>query len=313
MDDQKLEIFNSIATFITDLNTGFGKKYKPVALYNRLIEKTTLNHDELISRHINAFRTFFSKNKNYISNQQLSDDAVILYSDRVYIDIGKILHRTDHDSHHFIYQHLVTIFSLLNIGTDEGRKALEHLSSSAPSTDNLFDQLNLPDTKEGDFIKNTLGSMVTKIDHSNPMGSMMSMMQSGFFNEFMGSLQNKMETGELSISSLLGTVTGMVKTSMVDSNETTPMDDSLKTLLDGALGNLNSIEIDDPELKTVVNDLRSTVTQVTQLNTDEDVTTPDTDTDTDTQHPLNTTSTTMSMPTQTSLIDMRDSDDEDSE
>jgi hypothetical protein len=309
MDDQKLELFNSIATFIADLNTGFGKKYKPVALYNRLIEKTTLNHDELITRHINAFRTFFSKNKNYISNKQLSDDAVIFYSDRVYIDLGKILTRTDHDSHHFIYQHLVTIFSLLNIGTDEGRQALEHLSSTTPSPDTLFDQLNLPDTKEGDFIKNTLGSMVTKIDHSNPMGSMMSMMQSGFFNEFMGSLQNKMETGELSISSLLGTVTGMVKTSMVDSNENTPMDESLKTLLDGALGNLNSIEIDDPELKTVVNDLQSTVNQVTQLNTEENLNTPDIDT----QHPSNTTSTTMSMPTQTSLIDMRDSDDEDSE
>jgi hypothetical protein len=80
-------------------------------------------------------------------------------------------------------------------------------------------------------------------------------------------------------------------------------------LLDGALGNLNSIEIDDPELKTVVNDLQSTVNQVTQLNTDENLNTPDIDT----QPPSNTASTTMSMPTQTSLIDMRDSDDEDSE
>ena len=124
MDDQKLRIFNAIASFVQDLNTGFGKKYKPVALYNRLIEKTTLRDTTAVERHINAFRTFYNRNSDYIKSRTLADSARIEYSDRVYLDVGRILARTDKESHKHIHQHLVTVYSLMNIGTKQGREAL---------------------------------------------------------------------------------------------------------------------------------------------------------------------------------------------
>jgi len=243
MDDQKLELFNSIATFVSDLNTGFGKKYKPVALYNRLIEKTTLKHEEAIERHINAFRTFFDRNPDFVKTKQITNNSLISYSDRVYLDIGKILHRSDHDSHEFIYQHLVTIYSLIYLGTEKSKEALNILqncqqSESLPS--DMLSELNLPDSKEGDFLKHTISQMSQQIDMNNPMGSMMNMMSSGFLNNFMSDMQNQMENGNIEVSNLLGTVTGMLTKSMPKEDSGSSIDPGLQNMLNSAINNLSS-------------------------------------------------------------------------
>nr|QBK87979.1 MAG: uncharacterized protein LCMAC202_03400 [Marseillevirus LCMAC202] len=212
MDDQKLRIFNAIASFVQDLNTGFGKKYKPVALYNRLIERTTLRDTTAVSRHINAFRTFFNHNQTYIQNKSLVANARIVYSERVYLDIGHIVTKTETDTHKHIHQHLVTIYSLMNIGTPQGREALESLKQDTVQNGEV--DLNLPNTTEGNFIKDTLTEMTEHFDNmeedANPMTLMSSMMQSGFFTKFMGDLQTKFSSGEMNLRSLMGTVTNVI-------------------------------------------------------------------------------------------------------
>lgn len=216
MDDNKLRIFSAISSFINDLNSGFGKKYKPVALYNRLIEKTTNNDLIAIDRHISAFRSFFNKNLTYIKGEKLEKNARIEYSERVYLDVGTILHKLDKEDKKHIHTHLITIYSLMNLGSREGKEALETLKSKNETNKGL--NLNLPNTTEGDFLKETLNEMTSQftdmnLDENseiNPMSMMTNMMQSGFFTKFMGDLQNKFDSGEVNLASLMKTVTSTI-------------------------------------------------------------------------------------------------------
>jgi hypothetical protein len=273
MDDTNLKTFNAIVEFVKDLNSNFGRKYKPVALYNRLLEKTTLRDVTCIKRHIDAFKSFFNSNPKYITNSELNDHATINYSDRVFLNINSILNRTDHASHDCIRNHLLTIASLAFIGTPQGAATLSHLAKEYSNNDankesdelsggmssqtsefadaeapveealpNLEDDrrrgaeapgddrrrgaeapgddrrrgaeapappIDLPDTAEGKFLNDALVKMSDQFKNmqqgSNPMQMMSGMMQSGFLTKFMGDMQQKIQTGEMKIGSLLST------------------------------------------------------------------------------------------------------------
>lgn len=216
MDESKLQVFNAIAAFVQDLNTCFGKKYKPVALYNRLVEKTTLQDVNAIDRHINAFRTFFNRNSRYILKQELDSFSKVEYSDRVYLDISKLISSSSSpEDKDVIHKHLVKIFSLMNSGTKEAREALETIAVvQSAAVDNKDFDIDLPNTTEGNFIKDTLDEMTGHFEgmdqNANPMQMMAGMMQSGFFQKFMGDMQSKMSSGEMTIQSLMGTVTNVI-------------------------------------------------------------------------------------------------------
>ena len=267
MDDQKLKIFNSIASFVSDLNIGFGKKYKPVALYNRLVEKTEMKHESAIKRHIFAFEKFFDSNPNFISKKELTNNALIIYSDRVYLDIGKILHRSDHDSHDFIYQHLLTIFSLIHVDDEKGKEALDilqniqtnGLSEDDFNPDEILGELDLPDSKEGEFIKNTIGNLTNHIDVNNPMGSVMNMMSSGFLNTFMEDMNKQMESGEVDMSKLIGVCTNMIQKSGKD-EQMASMDPNLKNMFTGVISQINNVENNDENIKQETTRLLNVVT-----------------------------------------------------
>jgi hypothetical protein len=217
MDDYNIKIFKAISNFIQDLNNGFGKKYKPVALYNRLVEKTTTNDIDAINRHISSFKAFYNNNKDYIKTQKLENNAKISYSERVYLDIGKILSKIDKDAEIVIHKHLATIYTLINIGTKEAEQTLQLLKEKqSKEEDNDILDINIPNTTEGKFIKDTLNELTeqfSNLDTSedvNPMVLMSNMMQSGFLTKFMGNLQNKFSNGEMDIKNLITTVTTVI-------------------------------------------------------------------------------------------------------
>lgn len=238
MDEQKLRTFNAIASFVQDLDTGFGKRYRPVALYNRLVGHTTFKNIEAINKHIKAFKKFFRDNPTYIKDQVVGTNSCITYSERIFLNVGKILSKTDSKTHKHIYEHLVTIYSLINLGTDEGKEALENLKTQNEQDSEL--ELNFPDTNEGNFVKETLNEMTAQFEDmdmsesANPMDMVSNMMQSGFFSKFMGDLQNKFESGDMDIKSLMGTVTGVI-------SESTPEDGPELDQLRGFMGQVGGM------------------------------------------------------------------------
>lgn len=214
MDEQKLKIFNAIATFVQDLNNGFGKRTKPIALYNRLMERTTLRDTVAVDRHIAAFTQFFNANPDYIQQRKLGDRANIVYTpERIYLDMKKIISKSDQETQDVIHQHLTLIYSLLNLGTKAGKEALEQLKQTT-SGDPALD-LNVPDTNEGRFLKKTLSSMTNQFKNmdtanANPMSMMTSMLQSGFLTSFVSDLQSEFSSGQMNIASLINTVTSVM-------------------------------------------------------------------------------------------------------
>ncbi len=237
MDEKKLRVFDAIASFVQDLDTGFGKRYKPAALYNRLTVRTTPQDTTAIERHINAFRVFFNQNQNYIRTKELATNARIVYSERIYLDVGRILSKTDTTAHKHIHQHLVTIYSLMNLGTREGVQALETIKTKAPELD-----LNLPDTTEGKFIHDTLTEMTSHFenmeDNDNPMAVMSSMMQSGFFTKFMGDLQTKFSDGDMNLGTLMSTVTSVISEATPEAGEEA---DQIRTFVTQSMTQVNAL------------------------------------------------------------------------
>ena len=215
MDEQKLKIFNAMASFVQDLNVSFGKRFKPIALYNRLMEKTTLRDSAAVERHIQAFTQFFNNNPEYVSEKKLSDNALIVYThERIFIDVNKVV-KSDADTQKAIHQHLTVIYSLMNLGTKQGKEALEKLKQTQNETDFDIGDLNVPDTNEGKFLKKTLGKMTEQFknmdsENANPMTLMTSMLKSGFLTDFVGTLQSEFQSGQMNMGSLINTVTSVM-------------------------------------------------------------------------------------------------------
>ena len=220
MAENKTRIFKAIKSFVEDLDNEFGRKYRPVALYNRLVSKTSETDEASIDKHVRAFTTFFNEYPGYIKNKTVPPNAQVKYSDRVYLDISQILVKTSRSIHKHIHQHLLMIYSFINIETEDGRQALQSLQREAKEKEL---DLNIPDTAEGNFIKDALTEMTDQFesmgDTENPMAVMANMMQSGFFTKFMGDLQGKFSNGEMDIKNLLGTVTGVMGEVAPEDNE----------------------------------------------------------------------------------------------
>jgi len=247
IENHRGKIFSAISNFVKELNSTFGKKYKPVALYCRLIEKTDHNDIKSIDRHINAFKNFFKQNIAYIKTKEINESFKrIVYSQNVYLDINVILNKTDVDSHKIIHQHLFVIYTLLNLGTKQGLEALEQLKAEQQTQEDEKLDLNLPDTVEGNFIKETLAEMTDQFkdldtSNPNPMAAVMGMVQNGFFGKFMNNLQTKFSNGEMDIKSLLTTV-------MSATDEIAPSDGSgneLKNMMKQSMEKISNVDFSE--------------------------------------------------------------------
>ena len=75
------------------------------------------------------------------------------------------------------------------------------------------------DTSETNFLKNMMDKVensVDNMDSSNPMEAITGMMSSGVFSELVGSMTSGLQSGDLNIGNLLGTVNEMVGSMNID-------------------------------------------------------------------------------------------------
>jgi len=92
MEENNLLTFKAISNFINALHSVFGEKQRSLKLYNHLVQKTTIVHEEPIKKHIKAWYIFFKKNKNAILNKDYKDfsEKKVIYSDKVYVNLYDI-------------------------------------------------------------------------------------------------------------------------------------------------------------------------------------------------------------------------------
>jgi hypothetical protein len=200
--DTSLLSFKAISDFINDLLEVFGDEQRSLQLYARLIAKTTIAHENAISRHANAFRKFCVDNREAFLS---SDDSLIVnkyieYSENVRIDMADIFSKSDKETKKAIWKHLLTIFAIVD-PSGEARRILKDSSTSAASA------------TETDFLTDIIGKIEKHVDpNANPMEAITSIMSSGVFTDLIGGMGAGLQNGTLDMNKLMGTVQKMVST-----------------------------------------------------------------------------------------------------
>jgi hypothetical protein len=233
MDNNAIISFKAITTFITDLHNEFGTKYKSISLYQRLLEKTGIVHTGPILKHIDCFRNFFLTNKEAMETQDVTKlvETKISYSERVFVDIDLIFKDTDPNTAKIIWQHLLTIWGLIDPLSD-AKQSLRSLSSNT-STGVI----------EDDFLNNIISKVEQTVDPSkmsgaNPMEMVSNLMQSGVFNDLISGMQGGLSDGSLDMNKLMGSVQGMM-TKMAPNGQLPPEIAGMMNMMSPMLQNMN--------------------------------------------------------------------------
>tara|TARA_Y100000591_G_scaffold327433_1_gene351906 strand:+ start:3554 stop:4267 length:714 start_codon:yes stop_codon:yes gene_type:complete len=194
--------FNSIKNFVSSLNECYGDNHKGLSLYNDLLEKTTNMHAEVISKHNDIFKRFCIDNEICILNKNYNlSVSRISFSDTIYIDISKILSEADSSEKEIIWKHIAVIYSQF--------KPSNHVKN----------MLTANKSNESNFLQDMIGKVENTIDEgsiSNPMEAITKMMSSGVFSDLVGSMTNGLQSGDLNLGNLLGSVNEMVETMNVN-------------------------------------------------------------------------------------------------
>lgn len=202
--------FNSIVSFVEALHSEFGKNNKPLQLYNHLLEKTHATNTVPVSKHILAFKSFISINKDHLLSKKFSEiNGTIFYSEKVFINMTKIIKNSDELDLEIISKHLYNIWAHIE-PESEAQNILKTLSTGVLNK-------NAENSNENDFIENIMNKVESavgnkKLDEtSNPMEAMQTLMQSGIFNDIFQGMTTGVKSGKLDINKMLGTVQNLVK------------------------------------------------------------------------------------------------------
>jgi len=192
--DYNLLTFKAISKFVSELGETFGTDNHPLKLYNRLLDKTTISHDNAMKKHIEVFRNFCIKNRDCITSKNKNFvNSKIEYSQKVYIDLNDIFKDSDAETAGVIWKHLLTISALV----DPAGKAKEILKNNKES-------------KEANFLSDILNKVETTVSpNSNPLEAVSSIMSSGLFTDLISGMNNGIQDGSLDLSKLMGTVQQM--------------------------------------------------------------------------------------------------------
>lgn len=203
VNDNVILSFKAIHGFVLSLADEFKSKQHSLALYARLIEKTTFSHDAAMRKHIACFAHFCIRNKLALEKQDVSKLAEhkIQFSERVFINIKHLFSLADSDTKRVIWEHLLTISALVN-PSSQAKKHLEKFKSTESA-------------KESDFLANFVSQVEDKVstanfDESNPMDAISSIMNSGIMENLMSSLGNADAENGLDMGKLMGMAQGLL-------------------------------------------------------------------------------------------------------
>lgn len=235
MEDNSLIAFKAITNFTKELTSVFGKTHRPLKLYNHLITKTTLAHDEIIKKHIQAFREFCVENSEalYEKNKEKITKTKVEYSNRVYIDLKLILNKADRETSNVIWQHLLTISALVN-PAGKAKQVLKELKEKS----------NSEASNEIDFIQNLISKVETEVDpNANPLEAVTSIMQSGMFQNLVTDITENVNSGNFNINRMIGSLKGVI----TEFSEDGESENQATNILDSAMATLENTDMSNPE------------------------------------------------------------------
>lgn len=200
LSEHSMKAFTKIMDFISQLHEAFcvEGKFHEIELYNHLLGKTKLSNKSAINRHVELFTEFCTRNSNAISARDYKKIVShrISYSEKVFIDIYKVLDQDNLDSEtiNSIWNHLLVIQAVI----DPTSKAKELLRQ--------FQNSNVSNTSEGQFLNNFLQKVDSNMGNvtNNPAG------MGNILQDLVGSIDSGVKNGQLDIGKLVGSVQQML-------------------------------------------------------------------------------------------------------
>ena len=197
--------FNTLKKFVHEM-ASFFQDDMALKLYNHLLRKTNIKHRAPVSRHLQIFTEFCKNNrKQILSSNTAFQQTKLEYSKRVCIDFSKIFKDIEDgdegpETQSVLFDHLL-VLSMVFDPEGQANKVLKEKAG---------DEAN-------DEIKHLFGSnpflaeMMEKVEGhvkpgANPMEAMSSMVSSGLLEELVGGMQQKIQSGEVDMDQLMGSV-----------------------------------------------------------------------------------------------------------
>jgi hypothetical protein len=207
-----MQNFRVISTFVNDLGEVFSDEVHSLALYERLLNKTTSGHTEAIEKHINSFKTFLTENEENILNRITPFVGIISYSPKVFIDMNEImkLSKIDDETKDTIWRHLLTLSAIVG----NSSKARDVLKERAKDNSALSIQSPKFDGEgeEDDFLNKIISKVESQVNPnvSDPQEAIGSLMNSNLIPELVTSLNTGISSGKLDLTKMISSVQKMV-------------------------------------------------------------------------------------------------------
>ena len=201
--------FKTILNFTTSLKDYFGGKNKSLALYHRLLSKTSFDEDDVIKDRIEPFKEFVVNNRSAILNQSVASfsSPKITLTDNVFIDMEYIFKAVkkdgDKDAEKIIWNHLLAISAIL----DPTANAKEFLKKSLNTADS---------SNEGNFLNTMMNTIEQTFQTQgvdagdNPMALFQSIIGSDLIGNMMSSMNTNVENGNIDLGKLMGSMGQMM-------------------------------------------------------------------------------------------------------
>jgi hypothetical protein len=199
------QTFRVITTFVNDLGEVFSNENHPLALYERLINKTTPAHVEAIEKHILSFKMFLTENEENIISRKMPFAGVISYSPKVFIDMNVIMGlKMDEETTDVIWRHLLTLSAIV-ANSSKSRDILKEKAGTLVKSDE-------DKGEEDDFLNKIISKVESQVNPnvSDPQEAIGSLMSSNLIPELVSSLNTGISSGKLDLSKMISSVQKMV-------------------------------------------------------------------------------------------------------
>ncbi len=208
LSDAELLIFKSISSFVGSLQ-GVVHNQRPLALYNKLLTRTTLSHIIPIRKHVAVFREFCDVHADAILTQRVdafTANTRIRYSDSVYIDVHPVFASTS--DHATLWRHMLTIMALVNPGSsalallETGEAPAAAAAAAAPAA-----------PAEMAFLTGLMEKVERVIPaEASGMEAVTTLLSSGLVGDIVSGMNAGLRDGSLDVGRLLQTVQTVMKT-----------------------------------------------------------------------------------------------------
>jgi len=198
-DKANEKMFKTICNFVNDLADCFAVNIHSLALYDRLLTKTTMEHKEAVDKNITLFRDFILKNKTTIIDRTPRFSDMVRYSEKVFLDMNVVINlKMDNDTRDAIWKHL----SVLLVMFDPETKSQVIKTSAIGST------LVVDETCEEDQFLNKIISRVSEhvTEVGDPKAGLTDVLSSGLIPELVNDITSRMGNGTFDLGKMIASV-----------------------------------------------------------------------------------------------------------